>query len=214
MGRSALHFSASEKAAASRQSSLKHSQKLSVKQQRSERTTSVHRRKGARKHASLSSAPPPSSAMLEEAALPLPQEHHLYQQALASPDALDESDLQRWKSAPPFVADNDDSDRLSMDYLSYTSSLSAVLHGVRLREQRERDLKLRQAFRKRQRTAALSSLTAEVVRLHLDWEAAQLMLQNEHYHPVLHPRELSMLKHHCHWVARTIVHLHGLKFLE
>ncbi|KAJ7890403.1 hypothetical protein B0H13DRAFT_1887594 [Mycena leptocephala] len=126
MGRHAKYYSLAQQASASRKSSLKG---------RITRAAS-HRPAQRRK---VPSAPPgtlpdlpvlpmPTTKMLELYDQALPHGAQLFEDALRSPDAHD-----------------DTTDPYSPAYLAFTKSLAEVLHGVRLREQNVRDIELREA---------------------------------------------------------------------
>ncbi|KAJ7922224.1 hypothetical protein B0H13DRAFT_2317664 [Mycena leptocephala] len=145
MGRRAKYYSLAQQASASRKSSLKG---------RITRAASRH----PAQRCKVPSAPPgtlpdlpvlpmPTAKMLELYDQALPHGAQLFEDALRSPDALDESELVRWKEEPPFVQDDDTTDPYSPAYLAFTKSLAEVLHGVRLREQNVRDIELREAVR-------------------------------------------------------------------
>ncbi|KAJ7660630.1 hypothetical protein B0H17DRAFT_1144882 [Mycena rosella] len=69
------------------------------------------------------------------ALVPLPKNHPLFCEALTkADDALDESDLGRWKAEPLFFEDDNTSAPHSDWYLHFTQSLVSVLHSVRLHD--------------------------------------------------------------------------------
>lgn len=144
----------------------------------------------------------------------LPLDEPLFKEALRSPDALDESDLARWKEEPPFVEDEDMTDPYSPAYLSFTKSLVVVLHGVRLREQNAQDIQLREAERTKGREVVMHELQQEVTTMWSRWERVEILLGEGKYHPYHQSRESTMLEHYVQWLARTIFHLTYLKFLE
>ncbi|KAJ7170349.1 hypothetical protein C8R43DRAFT_1120780 [Mycena crocata] len=141
---------------------------------------------------------------------PLPVTAPLFCQALASATALDESDLSRWKKEPPFVEDDDNDDLHSEDYTRFTRSLTTVLHGVRMREQNETDIRRQLAFKKEGWDISIGKLRTEVIELLADW---QRVVDLDIYHGYHHPREWTMHRHYIQWQARTIYHLYHLKFL-
>jgi hypothetical protein len=76
--------------------------------------------------------------LINQALLPLPESSYLFQEALASPENLDESDLWRWEHGPPYVVDSRST--ATPSELRYTERLVEVIHGVWLREQRKADV--------------------------------------------------------------------------
>jgi hypothetical protein len=152
--------------------------------------------------------------MLELYEQALPHGARLFQEALRSPDALDESELARWKEEPPFVEDSDSMDPYSPAYLAFTKSLAEVLHGVRLREQNVRDIELREGMQTKGRRFVMRGLHPEICGMWIQWERAERMLSEQKYNPYHQSREHTMLEHHVQWLARTICHLSHFKFLE
>ncbi|KAJ7776657.1 hypothetical protein DFH07DRAFT_980918, partial [Mycena maculata] len=152
---------------------------------------SLHRRKGPQ--ASLPSPPlsvpphiprlpPLGAAIVEYSQLPLP-DHPLFHKALSKPGGLDLSDIARWKSEPPFEVDEDPNDLYSVAYFSFTQSLGFVLHGIRLREQKERDVQRRIEFEEG-KEEAMDGLRNEVSALLEGWERVLKMLSEEYVdHP-------------------------------
>lgn len=143
----------------------------------------------------------------------LPEKEYLFREALRSADAVDESDLARWKQEPPFQDDGDTMDPHSPRYMAFTKSLAEVLHSVRLREQNQRDVQLREKFRG-QRRDLLHALSEELVEAWACWERVVKFADERRYDPLNESREYTMLHHYLQWVARTICHLYHLKFLE
>ncbi|KAJ7235175.1 hypothetical protein B0H12DRAFT_1238852 [Mycena haematopus] len=170
-----------------------------------------HRRKGPlRPPNTLPQLPTPTARMVELSNQALPIGSRLFEEALRSSDAVDESDLGRWKAAPPFVEDDDTMDPYSAGYLAFTKSLADVLHGVRLREQNEKDSELRQAVLTKGRDLVIRGLQDEVAETWICWGKADELLGGCKYHPFHHSREHTMLLHHIQWLARTICHLLNL----
>ncbi|KAJ7801138.1 hypothetical protein B0H14DRAFT_2615648 [Mycena olivaceomarginata] len=209
------HRTLAQQATASRNSSLKyirspHGQNTRAASRRPER-----RRKGARAPPStLPDVPTPTQRMVELYRQALPSDEPLFKEALRSPDAVDESDLARWKEEPPFVEDEDATDPYSAAYLSFTKSLAAVLHGVRLREQNAEDIQLREAVYTKGRGVVMHQLQQTVTTLWSRWARVETLLGEGKYHPYHQSREYTMLEHYVQWLARTIFHLTYLKFLE
>ncbi|KAJ6542922.1 hypothetical protein B0H19DRAFT_1076948 [Mycena capillaripes] len=192
MGRRAIHLTRDAKAAAKREQVKKYSQ-------------TPH---GQAARAS------PSTEIQDLYDAPLLVHEPLFQEALRPPDALDKSDLSRWKKEPPFVEDEDSTDPYSDDYLAFTNSLVSVLHGVCLREQTTRDAQWRAEFLEKGWKTSMVELREEVCDLLGRWEMV-LRLRREHfYHPYHDSREHAMLEHYLQWLARTIYSLYYLKFLE
>lgn len=152
--------------------------------------------------------------MLELSNQALPFRSRLFQEALQSADALDESDLARWKEAPPFVEDDDTTDPYSAGYLAFTEALVKVLHGVRLREQNVRDVQLREDVLTKGWALVMRGLQGEVAEMWIHWQRAEELLGERKYHPYHQSREHTMLLHYIQWLARMICHLHHVEFLE
>ncbi|KAK6996413.1 hypothetical protein R3P38DRAFT_2799726 [Favolaschia claudopus] len=218
MGRSAKHLTLLERASASRESTSKYSTSPHGRANHTASKQQARRRRAAKPFLSLPNLlpgiPPPTERMLDLRDQPLPLDSPLFAQALRSADALDESDLGRWKAEPPFEEDEDPMDPYSEGYHRFTNSLSAVLHGVRLREQRLRDTNLQEEVDRKGLQAVLSSIQVEVRELLLCWGRVERLLGAQLYHPFHQSRESVMLEHHFQWLARTICHLSFLEFLH
>ena len=98
----------------------------------------------------------------------MPITHPFFLDALNKLGSLEESDLWRWKLEPPFAANDDKDDPHSGRYLKFSRSLASVLHGVKLREQNERDMELRTRFLNSGQEG-VAALCTEVVGLLRDW---------------------------------------------
>ncbi|KAJ7142116.1 hypothetical protein C8R43DRAFT_1131103 [Mycena crocata] len=179
--------------------------------QRSRYLSEATRKHGLHAPKSIPGLAPLPSFIHALCAEPLPEHEPLFQQALASADALDESDLPRWKTEPPFVEDDDNDDPHSDNYTRFTKSLASVLHGVRMREQNVRDALRCAAFKAEGWRAGIDALRMEVVQLLSDWTR---VVDLDVYHRYHHPREWEMHRHYIQWQARTIYHLYHLKFLD
>ncbi|KAJ7218244.1 hypothetical protein B0H12DRAFT_1241657 [Mycena haematopus] len=218
MGRRAKHLSLAQQLSANRERSLKYSRSPQGKSARAASRRPQHRRKGGQHSpppsGTLPELPPPTERMLELCNEPLPVGAQLFKQALSSPDALDESDLARWKKEPPFVEDEDTTDPYSSSYMAFNKSLVEVLHGVRLREQNARDIQLREDVSTKGRGVVIHELQQEVAEMWNHWERVERLLGERKYHPYHQSREHAMLEHYLQWLARTIYHLYYLKFLE
>ncbi|KAJ7239175.1 hypothetical protein B0H12DRAFT_1237627 [Mycena haematopus] len=218
MGRRAKHLSLAQRLSANRESSLKYSRSPQGQSARAASRRPQHRRKGGKASpppsGTLPELPPPTERMLELHNEPLPLDAQLFKQALSSPEALDESDLARWKKEPPFVEDEDTSNPYSSSYLAFNKSLVEVLHGVRLREQNVWDIQLREDVSTKGRGFVIHGLQQEVAEMWKRWERVEQLLDERKYHPYHQSREYAMLEHYIQWLARTIYHLYYLKFLE
>ncbi|KAJ7881223.1 hypothetical protein B0H13DRAFT_2345210 [Mycena leptocephala] len=213
MGRRAKYYSLAQQASASRKSSLNIEVELPAQPppsctatQSSISTSGYPPRPPCAPHAHRKDA-----GLYDQA---LPHGAQLFEDALRSPDALDESELMRWKEEPPFVQDDDTTDPYSPAYLAFTKSLAEVLHGVRLREQNVRDIELREAVCTKGRGFVMRTLQPEISEMWIRWERTKGMLGERKYHPYHQSREHTMLEHYLQWLARTICHLSALKFLE
>ncbi|KAJ7490763.1 hypothetical protein FB451DRAFT_1166091 [Mycena latifolia] len=102
-------------------------------------------------------------------------------------------------------------DPYSDRYHRFTQNLASVLHGVRLREQRERDVLRRAEFTNNGTAAGMAALCEEVVYLLSSWERVKVLDIYDQYH---HSREYVMHQHYLQWQARTVYHLYHLKFLN
>ncbi|KAJ7078553.1 hypothetical protein B0H15DRAFT_954452 [Mycena belliarum] len=214
MGRRAKHRSLAQQAAASRESSLKYIRSPQGQIARAAPRRQAHPRKQVPPPPSIvPNVPTPTQRMVELYSQVLPLDEPLFKEALRSPDALDESDLARWKEEPPFVEDEDTTDPFTTGYLAFTKSLVAVVHGVRLREQNTRDVELREAIQTKGRDAVVAQLQQEVTALWGCWERVDTLLRTRKYHPYHQSREFTMLEHYLQWLARTIFHLTYLRFL-
>ncbi|KAF7367144.1 hypothetical protein MSAN_00974100 [Mycena sanguinolenta] len=158
----------------------------------------------------LSNIPQPTPAMTALNACLLPDEEFLFCEALRSADALDLSGTHMWKKEPPFDSDNDPTNPNSLSYRAFTYNLGLVLHGVRLREQNERDVERRAEFQK-DRKEAMRNVEAEAMSLLQTWERVSTLTP---YDPESHSREHAMFGHYKQWLARSIYHLYYLKFLD
>ncbi|KAK7046977.1 hypothetical protein R3P38DRAFT_3176370 [Favolaschia claudopus] len=218
MGRRQKYRSLDEKASAQRKSNLKYSRSPHGKIVLSAYRASTHLRKHRTTPIkplpdSLPLVPLPTPRQLELYHSPLPTHSHLFSEALRFPDALDESDLARWKTEPPFEGDSDDTDPHSESYIRFTRSLTEVMHGIRLREQNQRDAKLREELLSQGQEGMLQSLRHEVLKMSQVWRRVERLENEGFYDPYHQPREYAMLRLYLHWLARTICHLYYLKFI-
>ncbi|KAJ6585475.1 hypothetical protein B0H19DRAFT_1250296 [Mycena capillaripes] len=142
--------------------------------------------------------------------LPLPESEKLYRDACGGAAYLDLSSIPRWMEAPPFAADDDDTDPYSTNYHKFTTSLGLVLNGVCMRQQQEHDQQRRLDFNAYGWAVSIECLRAEVVQLLKEFEELDL----EMYHPYHASRQYAMLQHYVRWQAHTIYNLYYLKFLN
>jgi len=83
--------------------------------------------------------------MVALALLPLPEESDLFKEALASTNNLDELDLGQWDHDPPYFVTPGAQDTPSE--VRWTRLLEEVMHGRRLRQQREVDEERQKYYR-------------------------------------------------------------------
>ncbi|KAJ7827069.1 hypothetical protein B0H13DRAFT_1917871 [Mycena leptocephala] len=186
MGCRAKHLSLAQQASASRENSLKYIQSPKGRIARAASRRPAQRRKV--RPASLGTLPDlpvlptpipiPTARMLELYDQALLHGARLFEDVLRSPDALDESDLMRWKEDPPFVEDDDTADPYSPAYLAFTKLLVEVLHGVRLCEQNMRDVELREVVRTKGREFVTRMLQPEICEMWTQWAWAEKMLES------------------------------------
>ncbi|KAK7053897.1 hypothetical protein R3P38DRAFT_2761638 [Favolaschia claudopus] len=179
MGRRRKYHSLDEKASAQRQSNLKYSQSAHGKIVLSTYRASTHLRK-QRKIAptkplpdTLPLVPLPTPRQLELYHSPLPTHSQFFIDALRSSDTLDESDLARWKTEPPFEEDCDSADPHSAPYLRFTNSLTEVLHGVRLREQKQQEAEMREELIHSGQEGMLHRLRYDVLKKSQIWRQVE-----------------------------------------
>lgn len=150
------------------------------------------------------SLPPELTAL---ALRPLPESAHLFQEALRGPDRVDESDLGVWKNGPPYTINC--AETASAPELYFTERLVEVVHGVRLREQREMDEVRRLEFSQGNLERALGHLAVQVTDMVVQWNRWKLFLDDYS----AGPREMTMAQLYLQWHARTTYHLYNLLFL-
>ncbi|KAK7055733.1 hypothetical protein R3P38DRAFT_3170405 [Favolaschia claudopus] len=212
MGRRAKYLSLEEKALAQREHDLNYSRSVHGKPMRSAYREYAHRRKQRKIPQATPLLPSPTPRQLRLYLSPLPTHSPLFAEALRSPDALDESDLARWKKEPPFEKDDDPTDPHSSQYLKFTRSLIEVLHGVRLREENQRDAQLRKELQGGGRKHVLLQLEEEVLEKCGVWRRVEELEKGGFYHPDHQSREFAMLEHYLQWLGRSICYLYYLKF--
>jgi hypothetical protein len=145
--------------------------------------------------------------LINQALLPLPESSYLFQEALASPENLDESDLWRWEHGPPYVVDSGST--ATPSELCYTERLVEVIHGVQLREQRKADDVRRCRYRQMNHSEALEELVLEVKAMLEEWKTLSLFVRDY----TAGAREMTMAQIYLQWQARTIHHLYYLLFI-
>jgi hypothetical protein len=135
------------------------------------------------------------SPLISLALLPLPNTY-LFQEALRSPDNIDESDLAQWDVDPPYTPSPD-----TPFEAVFTEKLVDVMHGKRLRELQEHEEK-----RKRKRLGAGSHIDIhneiwrEIGCVLKEWQALAAYLET--YRAGW--REICMTQHRLQWHARLI----------
>ncbi|KAJ7220588.1 hypothetical protein GGX14DRAFT_431356 [Mycena pura] len=207
MGRRAKHFTTAERASAQKEHYTKYNNSPHGKAVRAAENRLRNRRQVS--NWSIPRLLPLSYRIEELAQLPLPENESLFREAFRC--TLDERALARWKKEPPFTPDDDPTDPRSREYRTCTKDLVIALHGVRLREQRVRDHRRRDYFRKLGTKGAFDKLREEVERRLQVWERVTAL---NIYDPHDHSRQYAMLQHFIFWEARTIYHIYYAKFLQ
>jgi hypothetical protein len=157
-----------------------------------------------RLHGRQGSSPLPSTLptrLVSQAEQPLPVSATLFLEALASCDNLDESELDQWDSPPPYHPSVDPTDTPSE--MHYTDRLIEVMHGRRLRQQREMDQRRARMLQKVPRERGCEQIKHDLKVALCEWN---------HLDEYLHTyragdREVKMAKHLLHWRARLVLHL-------
>jgi hypothetical protein len=139
--------------------------------------------------------------------LPLPESSYLFQEALASPENLDESDIWRWEHGPPYVVDSGST--ATPSELHHTERLVEVIHGVRLREQRKADVVRHCQYWQMDHSEALEGLALEVKAMLQEWKTLSLFVRDY----TAGAREMTMAQVYLQWQARTIHHMYYLLFI-
>ncbi|KAJ7339965.1 hypothetical protein DFH08DRAFT_812337 [Mycena albidolilacea] len=223
MGRTPKHFTAADRNAADTEARRRYNDSMRGKDAIAARkAVAGNRRKGAKTTTTTPSPlrlPPLSEDIERLGATALPGTCHLYQAALSGAVGPDFADIERWRTQPPFAHYyNEPPSNASLpwwpdssfQYYLHTRSLRSVLDGVRMREQRTRDVERRLEFKRIGSEAALGALRAEVLGLLDDFKQVKAV----DYHPYIWAREYAMWENYIAWQARTICHLYYLKFLE
>ena len=136
-----------------------------------------------------------------QAFLPLPDPTNtFFAEALSSADNFDESDFGRWDLEPPYPP------ALASDVPGevYTKRLADIMHGRRLRQQREHD----RAWAKEYRGASLQEQRGEIL---LESKAVlEKWKRLDSFLPEYRggAREVRMAAHLQQWYARTVYHLY------
>ncbi|KAJ7684054.1 hypothetical protein B0H17DRAFT_1137444 [Mycena rosella] len=170
--REGVHKGSSTPSAKLARATLDHARYLSRSTQKEANHPSIE---SSLQPAKLLGLPPLDSEIEHLASVPLPDNHPLFREALRKANALDESDLGRWKVEPLFFEDDDTSNPYSDQYPHFTQSLASVLHGVRLREQNEWDVECHTYFKMSGKETAVRVLRAKVADLLAGWERVIIM---------------------------------------
>lgn len=134
--------------------------------------------------------------LISQALVPLPPSHSfLFQEALASAENLDESDLAQWDADPPYIASEIPSDTPSE--IRFTERLVEVMHGRRLRQQRECDMGRNARFIGRTRDQKARELQQEIFRVLGRWQTLELYLPSYKGGA----REVRMASHLHEWLV-------------
>jgi hypothetical protein len=144
------------------------------------------------------------SELITQALQDLPHTEYLFSEALKSAENLDESDLGRWDVRPPF-----EPDQLTMDMAheaKFTENLVKVMHGRRLRQQREKDQMRVTQSRGKSVEEIVEGLHEEIAESLREWHTVTTFLPTY----VAGSRELRMADHYVVWQARKVVHLQGI----
>jgi hypothetical protein len=164
----------------------------------------LHRRQGSSTTQALSqklhTPTPLPPRLVSQALFPLPDATaYLFAQALQSPENLDESELGQWDNDLPYLSAS--SHVLdSQSERRFTDKLVEVMHGRRLRQERERNTQLA-ALPSSERVEAIRK---ELLSARVHWESLDKYLPNY----LAGDRERRMAEHLLHWCARTALRLH------
>jgi hypothetical protein len=125
----------------------------------------------------------------------------LFLKALASCDNLDESDLDQWDSPPPYPPSVTPTDTPSE--MRFTERLIEVMHGRRLRQQREMDQRRARMLQEVPHERGCGQIKQDLQVAWCKWK---------HLDEYLHTyragdREVKMAKHLLQWHARLVSHL-------
>jgi hypothetical protein len=143
-------------------------------------------------------------ALVTQALTKLPDSAPLFLEALQSADNLDESDLGCWDSRPPFVPQRVIADERSE--ARFTERLVEVMHGRRLRQQRERDKMRVMENHGKYVAEVVGALHREISQGVQEWQSLSAFIQDYN----AGPRERRMADHYVEWCARKVWHLHSL----
>ncbi|KAJ7914620.1 hypothetical protein B0H13DRAFT_2270689 [Mycena leptocephala] len=176
MGRRAKYLTAEARAQADKQACKKYAQTTRAKIVRTCTQRARYMQSRTEKGRSLPTRcipalPPLPARIVELQELPLPESQFLFKEALRSAQALDESGLERRNCEPPFDDDRydaDDPDAMhphSERARRYTERLGWVLHGMKMREQAEKDASRRADFKHRGWDVCMAELRVEVATL-------------------------------------------------
>lgn len=128
-------------------------------------------------------------SLLIDAKKPLPEDSYLFRQATQSTQLLDETGLDVWDTGPPYPTGPPSG---TPRELAHTKRLVEVMHGRRVRMQREREAKeagMSQQSLKERGDTALEA-----------WHAASAFME---YYDDGH-RELTMARLWVQWLAREV----------
>lgn len=140
------------------------------------------------------------SDLLKQALQPLPEHTYLFQEALASADNLDETDLQQWDLGPPYVH-NTPSD--SVTEMRYTERLLEVMHGRRLRQQQEREQE-RKVLCGEKSVELREILELELTAAWEEWKVGKEFIVDYEGGA----QEMTMAQLWVQWLARTVYYFH------
>jgi hypothetical protein len=139
-----------------------------------------------------------------QALFPLPNpSSYLFSQSLASSENLDESELNKWDCDPPYAAE--DYPDGSQDEMIFTERLIEVMHGRRLRQERESDQEREELFQEDQTSPEMQ----------ISWMRCELAFTITHWETLddcvakyqAQDREYRMASHRLQWAARTAYHI-------
>lgn len=151
--------------------------------------------------------PPLSARLVDMATRSLPCGSRLFQRALNDPESIDDSELKFWNTGPPYafhdVAEHEGAEHSRME------RLVEVMHGWRLRLQRDADVKHQEEF-EMDGQGVMLRWEAGIIDMLEDYKTTRQILR-EHSDSV-QERRMAMVFHQ--WQAREIFHLYNLEFLQ
>jgi hypothetical protein len=131
------------------------------------------------------------------ALLPLPEGADLFKLALKSADELDESDLAQWDQDPPYVIAEDQD---TPSEIRWTARLQEVMHGRRLRQQREVDEKRKRYHQGLSQSSLRSDLEGVMCKYRADYDRIERIMSTYEGGS----REMVMGIHLLWWKARNV----------